>query len=119
MSHSIKLHAENNLLEVELSGKLTKELYEELEPVVVDQIKLAGKLRLFVIMKDFEGWTCGALWEDTKFDIKHWRDFEKLAIVGDKKWEQGMATFCKPFTTAKIQYFDILKIEEARAWIRE
>ena len=119
MSYSIHLHAEDNLLEVELTGKLTKELYQELEPVVEDQIKAAGKLRLLVVMRDFAGWTCGALWEDTKFDIRHWRDFEKLALVGDKKWEQGMAMFCKPFTSANIKYFDIADIDEARAWINE
>jgi hypothetical protein len=28
-----------------------------------------------------------------------------------------MAVFCKPFTAAKIQYFDAAKIEEAKTWI--
>ena len=119
MSYSINLHGANNLLEVKLTGKLTKELYEELEPVVAKQVEEFGKLKLLVIMQDFEGWTCGALWEDTKFDLKHWRDFEKLALVGDKKWEQGMAAFCKPFTSAKIQYFDLSKLSDAESWVRE
>ena len=30
-----------------------------------------------------------------------------------------MAKVCKPFTMAKIQYFDIAQIEDARAWIKE
>jgi hypothetical protein len=30
-----------------------------------------------------------------------------------------MATFCRPFTTAKIKYFDQKDIEAARAWIQE
>ncbi len=38
--------------------------------------------------------------------MKHFRDIDRLAIVGETKWEQGMATFCRPFTTAKIRYFD-------------
>ena len=118
MSFTINLHGEHNLLEIRLTGKLTKELYAELEPVVAERIKEYGKLKLIVIMDHFEGWTCGALWEDTKFDVRHWRDFEKLALVGDKKWEKGMAAFCKPFTTAKIKYFDIADIAAAEAWIR-
>ena len=28
-------------------------------------------------------------------------------MIGDKKWESGMAGFCKPFTGAKIRYFDV------------
>jgi hypothetical protein len=28
-----------------------------------------------------------------------------------------MAVFCKPFTAAKIQYFDHAKLDEGKAWI--
>jgi hypothetical protein len=28
-----------------------------------------------------------------------------------------MATFCKPFTKAKIKYFDIAELDAARSWI--
>ena len=52
-------------------------------------------------------------------DIKHFKDIERLAIVGDKKWEHGMAMFCKPFTTAKVKYFDQSDIEQARTWLAE
>lgn len=76
-----------------------------------------GKLRILIAMHDFHGWTAGALWEDIKFDMQHWRDIQRLAIVGESKWEAGMATFCKPFTTAKVKYFDQANLEDAKAWI--
>jgi hypothetical protein len=38
-------------------------------------------------------------------------------MVGEKKWQHGMAIFCKPFTTATIRYFDHTAIEQARAWL--
>ena len=44
---------------------------------------------------------------------------QRLAIVGETKWEKGMAVFCRPFTTAKIKYFDQSDIDKARAWIQE
>jgi len=53
------------------------------------------------------------------FDLKHRKDIERLAIVGESKWEAGMAVFCKPFTAAKIQYVDRAKLDEATAWIAE
>jgi hypothetical protein len=46
-------------------------------------------------------------------------DIERLAIVGETKWEAGMAILCKPFTAAKILYFDHAKLDEAQAWISE
>jgi hypothetical protein len=117
MTDAIELVVTDNLLEVHLTGKLTKEFYEKLAPAVEKQIAEHGKLRILMIMHDFHGWTAGALWEDIKFEFKHWRDIEKLAMVGEAKWEKGMATFCKPFTKAKIRYFDLTQLEEARKWI--
>ena len=38
-------------------------------------------------------------------------------MIGEKKWEKGMAAFCKPFTTAKVQYFDIKDADKAETWI--
>jgi SpoIIAA-like len=40
-------------------------------------------------------------------------------MVGDKKWEHGMSVFCKPFTTAKIRYFDHTAMAEAQAWLEQ
>ena len=117
MTDSIEVIQADGYLEVHASGKLTKEFYETFVPAVEAQIKESGKLRVLFIMQDFHGWTAGALWEDIKFDMKHWNDIERLAIVGESKWEEGMAVFCKPFTGAKVKYFDNEKIDEARAWI--
>ncbi len=108
-----------NVLEIRVSGKLTHSDYQEFVPVTEKAIESHGKVRILFQMHDFHGWEMAALWDDTKFDIKHFRDIERLAIVGETKWEKGMATFCKPFTTAKIQYFDHEKIDDARAWIQE
>ena len=105
------------VLEVRVTGKLTKEAYQKFVPAVDVQIKQYGKLRILFIMQDFHGWTPGAMWEDLKFDLKHWKDIERLAIVGDKKWEKGMAAFCKPFTKAQIRYFDVAQLAEAREWL--
>lgn len=107
------------VLSVKVSEKLTKEDYEKFVPEVEGLIKNQGKIRILFHMHDFHGWTMGALWEDIKFDVKHFADIERLAMVGDRKWEAGMAAFCKPFTTAKIRYFDASEMEQARQWIEE
>jgi hypothetical protein len=102
---------------VELSGKLLAADYEHFGGEIDRLIGQYGKLRVLCTMHDFHGWTAGALWQDIKFDLKHFNHIEKLALVGETKWEQGMAVFCKPFTTAKIRYFDHAKSAEAKAWL--
>ena len=118
MSVKVSEDAAGKIIEVELEGKLTKEDYETFVPITEDKIKEHGKIRILVVMHDFHGWDAGALWEDTKFDLKHFNDIERLAIVGETKWEKGMAVFCRPFITAKIKYFDHADLEQARAWIQ-
>ena len=66
-----------------------------------------GKLRILFILRDFHGWTVGAVWEDIKFDAKHFNDVERLAVVGEKEWHQGMTTLFKPFTKADVRYFEL------------
>ena len=55
----------------------------------------------------------------SQFDIKHYADIERLAVVGDRKWQQGMAAFFKPFTKATSRYFDHADAAEARKWLDE
>jgi hypothetical protein len=105
------------ILVVHVSGKLAKADYEHFVPEFDRLVRLHGKLRVLFDMTGFHGWETGALWEDIKFDVKHFADIERLAMVGDSKWEQGMATFCKPFTKAVIRYFDHAKADDARAWL--
>jgi hypothetical protein len=117
MSNETDIVVTGNLLEVHLTVKLTTEFYERLVPIVDQHIKEQGRIRILMVMHDFHGWTAGAMWEDVKFAMHHWKDIERLAIVGETKWEKGMATFCKPFTKATIRYFDSKELEAARAWI--
>jgi len=105
------------VLEVQVGGKLDHEDYQDFVPKFEQLIKEHGKIRVLFEMVDFHGWKAGALWDDIKFDLKHFADIERLAIVGDTKWEQGMSLFCRPFTTAKIHYFHLDEVDKARAWL--
>lgn len=118
---SIKLEEENGgkLLRVHVSGKLVKTDYELFVPEFERLVKEHGKLRVLFDMTEFHGWEVAALWEDVKFDARHFLDIERLAMVGDNKWQHGMATFCKPFTTATIRYFDRADANAARVWLAE
>lgn len=119
MENSIAIDIVNDLVKVSVTGKLTKEMYEQFVPVIEQELKEYPKLRMLFVMHDFHGWTAGALWDDIKFDVQHWNDIERLAIVGDSKWEQGMSAFCKPFTSAKVRYFDHGQLQEAEQWVSD
>ena len=106
------------VIEVRLSGKLEKKDYEAFVPEIEQRIKQHGRLRILLEMHDFHGWSAGAMWEDLKFDLKHFNDIERVAMVGETRWQEGMAKFCRPFTAAKIKYFEHDHVEEARTWLK-
>jgi hypothetical protein len=108
-------------LELHISGRITRDDYGHFLPEVERLIQEHGKIRILLDMHDFHGWTTGALWEDLKFDVRHFRDIERVAMLGESAWEKGMSAFCKPFTTAAIRYFDRDQPgqpEAARAWLQ-
>jgi hypothetical protein len=108
--------AAGKVLDIHVSGKLVKDDYKHFVPEVERLIQQHGKIRVLLEMTDFHGWDARGLWEDIKFDLKHFSDVERVAMVGESKWQKGMSQFCRPFTSAKIRYFDRSALDEARQW---
>ncbi len=106
------------ILEVRVSGKLVHEDYQRFVPKFDRLVKRHGKIRLLFEMSDFHGWELQAAWDDLKLGVKHFADIERIAMVGDKNWEKWMAAFCRPFTKAKIRYFESDAIGQARNWLK-
>ena len=102
-----------------MSGKLHDADYKEFVPAVEAAIESQGKIRMLAQFHDFHGWDMHALWDDTKFAAKHLTEIERIALVGEKTWEKWMAKVCRPFTLAKIRYFDVAEMDQAWAWLAE
>lgn len=119
MTLELREEAGGQILVVQASGTLSKDDYIHFVPETERLIKLFGKIRILFELHDFHGWEPSGMWEDMKFDLSHFKDIDRLAIVGEKAWEHGMSFFCRPFTTAAIQYFDRTQREAASNWIRE
>ena len=86
-------------------------------------VQIFGSIRrrhdddLLVEIADLEGWTPAALWEDLKFDVRHYRDIARLALVGRDDSQKWMATLSRPFTGAEVRYFSHDELTAARDWV--
>jgi hypothetical protein len=109
----------SKVLGFKMSGKLHDADYKKFVPMVDDAIAKDGKVRILAQFHDFHGWDAGALWDDIKFSTTHCTKIERIALVGEKAWEKGMAVVCKPFTMAKIKYFDAGDVDAAKKWLSE
>jgi hypothetical protein len=84
MAVAMQEKTDGKILVVRASGKLTREDYEHFVPEVEHQVGRHGKVRILFDLHDFHGWTAGALWQDTKFAWRHFRDIDRLALIGEK-----------------------------------
>ena len=107
------------ILGFRMSGKLHDEDYKKFVPVIDEALARQEKVRLLAQFHDFHGWDLHALWDDIKFATAHCTKIDRIALVGDRTWEKWMALVCKPFTLAKVRYFDASQIDAAWAWLRE
>lgn len=111
--------SEGKFLAIQIRGKLTRADFVYFAPEFERLVQLNGKLRLRFDMAGFAGLEADALWDGIKFDLKHFADIERIAMIGEKTWQHGMAVFCKPFTKATIRFFDHAEAAEARNWLAE
>lgn len=115
----IELREENEgrILDVGLLGTLVKEDYPPFIAEFQRLVRLHGKVRVLLDMARFHGWNTGALWEEVKFDLQHLGKIERMAVVGEKKWQEAIARFAKVLLPADTRYFDENDAAQARVWV--
>ncbi len=109
-----------NVLGVKTTGKLTDKNYKEtFIPALEKALKEHGKVKaLFYMDPDFKGWDLRALWDDAKFGVKHKDDFEKIAVVGGKKWIDWAVKLDSHFIKGKVKTFADSELTQAWEWTR-
>ncbi len=118
MFQFIPVHEENTYA-VRVSGRLDHEDYQKFLPELEELLEENEKISLLIEFDDFHGADLSAIKDDFNFGRKHNDDFEKLAVVGDKKWLKWMTLLSRPFVKAEIKYFERPDLQSAWDWIRE
>src|SRR5271166_116296 len=72
------------LVALRVSGKLKKENMVSVAPLLQEKIRENGKVDFFCDMTDLHGWSLGGFWAELKFDVKHARDFRRVAVITGK-----------------------------------
>ena len=101
------------------SGRLTDNDYKNfLIPAVKSAIDESGQIRLLFQMDGFRGWDIQAAWDDVIFGMEINRNVDKIAIVGDRRWEQWVTRLVKAFTHGEARHFSLGHVDDAWNWIR-
>ncbi len=121
--HGLSIGIESNgsdfFLSLKAIGTLTHADYEVITPML--DSALAGikepKVKVFIDGTELEGWALRAAWDDLKLGLKHGNEFDKIAIYGNKHWQEITAKVGAWFISGEIKYFD--DMDEAFAWLNQ
>ena len=119
MSANLEQHADR-LLVLRVGGELKKSELDAAQSKFVEIIAGAGTVKLLVLLENFSGWEHGEQWGDTDFFFSHRNEFEKIAAVGNPRWEAQVLAFTGAgLRKGPVKFFLEIGESEARAWLAE
>ena len=112
----IEIREQPDFVEFEVSGTLTGDDYDRLVPELERLAAERGPLQMYIELHDFDGWMPAGLLKDLRFDAKHQGDMERIAVVGETRWEEWATRLSQPFLKADMRFFSLGEAEAARRW---
>ena len=111
----------DNVVAVSGVGEVSSDDYiSTLDPAIDDALEKHDKIRLlYVLGAEFDGYSGGAMWEDTKLGIGHWGAWEKIALVTDKDWVDDALKFLGWMVPGEIKVYATDKLDDAKEWASE
>ena len=118
LSIGIERSGSDFFLSLKAVGKLTHEDYQTITPMIesaLDAVK-APQVKALIDGTELEGWELRAAWDDFKIGLKHGNEFVKIAIIGNKHWQELAAKVGAWFVSGEVKYFQ--SEEDAVAWLK-
>lgn len=109
----------DDVVGIHATGEVTKEDYDKvLIPRIDDLAKKQGKIKyLLVLETDVSNFSAAAWWDDLKIGLKHFTEWNKIAVVTDQKGVEWFTDVFKYFIPGKSKGFPLNELDEAVRWI--
>ncbi|MFV2058857.1 MAG: STAS/SEC14 domain-containing protein [Thiohalomonadales bacterium] len=119
LSIGIERFGSEFFLSLKATGKLTHEDYETITPMIDSALGAVKEPQVKVLIDgtEMEGWELRAAWDDFRLGLKHGNEFTKIAIFGNKNWQEITAKIGSWFISGEVKYFD--SKNEALAWLNK
>lgn len=106
------------VLTIKVSGLLTQPQLAASQWAAGEAIdKLDGKVRLLIVIEDFQGAAKEGDWGDVSFQMQYDDSIERIAIVCEPQWKETALLFTgKGIRKVAIEHFPPADLAKARAW---
>ena len=100
----------------EASGMLSAEDYRDVVLPALQRAYASDEFRFVIVMPEFHGMSGGALWQDLKLGVEHFRAWKRIALVTDIEWMNVMTSMFGWMTPGEVRHFPMAQRDEAIAW---
>ena len=100
----------------EASGKMQAEDYRDVVLPALERAAAGGEVRFVIVMHDFDGMSGGALWQDLKVGVEHFRAWKRIALVTDIEWMKNMTSLFGWMTPGEVKTFPLAQRDAAVEW---
>ena len=103
------------------SDKVTADDYRDVLDPAIDAVAGAGgKVRLlYVAGPDFESYSGGAMWQDTKLGFHDRGAWERIAVVSSHEHLLSSIRAFAWMVPGEVRTYSMDQLEEAKAWLSE
>ncbi len=101
----------------EAEGKIRAEDFRDVVIPALEEAAKAGEVRFLMVMREFDGMSGGALWQDLKVALEHLRAWKRIALVTDIAWMTHMIALFGWMIPGDSRAFSIGHLDEAMAWV--
>ena len=112
---------EHGILELKMTPPVTDADYRETLLPALDAALIKGdRLRLLAIVEARPSeFTLGAMVQDARTGLKHWRGFDRIALVTDDRIVRTAVGGFSVFMPCPVATFEMKEVDAARRWLRE
>ena len=100
----------------EASGRIRAEDYRDVVLPALEHAAATGEVRFVIVMRDFDGMSGGAVWQDLKVGIEHFRAWKRIALVTDITWMRDLTSLFGWMTPGEVKTFPLARRDEAIQW---
>lgn len=112
-------HLPENVVGIAASGQVDANDYESiLMPAIETALQRHDRIRvLYQLGPDFIGFTTGAMWDDAKVGLAHWKAWERVAVVTDVPWVAHATRMFKFMMPSVVRIFSLNEQADAEKWV--
>lgn len=109
----------DTVLGYHVSGKVTRSEVEEIQHEINQAIQDHGKIRFLGAVGDLDMPEPGAVWQDLKMLPDYIKHIERVAVVGEAKWQKWATKLSDSVLPMEARHFTQAQLLDAWRWLKD